>query len=289
MDEQKFYDEMDRRFVKVDDVTFSVRTVGEGEDIVFVHGFFVSGYTWRKVVSELSKDYKCHIIDMPGFGETKWEKQANLGFTAQAERLGKLLTRMDLDDLTVVAQDTGASISRLVAVNNPSLIKNLILINTEIPNHRPPFIPMHQILARLPLANYVFRGLLKVGFVVRSPLLINQFYSDKSLLKDPEYIRKYLDDLKNYHAMAGFLKYLIGIEWDVVDGFKENHRKIQANVMMIWGEDDKTFPVQLAKNMCEQFDKEVSFNPVSHASLMPHEEQPEKVASLIREFVEKHQ
>jgi pimeloyl-ACP methyl ester carboxylesterase len=286
MNEQDFYNKIDSRFIKIDDVEFSVKTIGKGKDIVFIHGFFVSGYTWRKIIPELSQNFTCHIIDMPGFGKTKWGKQTNLGFRAQSKRLGKLLSKMNLDNLSIISQDTGASITRQVAIDNPSLVENLILINTEIPNHRPPFIPMHQFLAKLPLSNFVFRNLLKVGFIVRSPLLINQFYSDKKLLKDPEYISKYVNDLKSYQSMEGFLRYLIGIEWDVVDDFKENHKKIQANVMMVWGEDDKTFPTQLAENMCEQFDKKVIFNRISNASLMPHEEQPNEVISLVKSFIE---
>ena len=286
MNEKDFYNKIDSQFIKVDDVEFSVKTIGEGKDIVFIHGFFVSGYTWRKIVPELSKSFKCHIIDMPGFGKTKWKKETNLGFKAQAKRLGELLEKMNLDNLSLIAQDTGASISRQVAINKPLIIKNLILINTEIPNHRPPFIPMHQFLAKLPLSNFVFRGLLKVGFVVRSPLLVNQFYSDKKLLKDSEYLSKYVNDLKSYKAMEGFLKYLIGIEWGVVDNFKDNHKRIQANVMMIWGEDDKTFPVELAEKMCKQFSKKVIFNRIANASLMPQEEQPQEVISLVKSFIE---
>jgi len=286
MNEQEFYNEIDSQFIKIDDVEFAVKTIGKGKNIVFIHGFFVSGYTWRKIVPELSKSFRCIIVDLPGFGETKWEKDANLGFKAQAKRLEKLLIKMNLDNLSIIAQDTGASISRQVTIDNPSLAENLILINTEIPNHRPPFIPMHQFLAKLPLANFAFRSLLKIGFVVRSPLLINQFYSDKKLLKDPKYIDKYLNDLKSYQAMEGFLKYLIGIEWDIVDNFKENHKKIQANVMMIWGEDDKTFPIELAENMCKQFNKKVIFNRIAQASLMPHEEQPNKVIHLVKSFIE---
>lgn len=286
MNEKDFYNKIDSQFIKIDDVEFFVKTIGNGPNIVFIHGFFVSGYTWRKIIPELSKNFTCHIIDMPGFGKTKWEEQTNLGFRVQSKRLGKLFKKINLDNLSIVAQDTGASITRQVAIDNPSLIENLILINTEIPNHRPPFIPMHQFLAKLPLSNFVFRSLLKVGIIVRSPLLINQFYSDKKLLKNPEYISKYVNDLKSYQAMEGFLRYLIGIEWDVVDDFKENHKKIQANVMMIWGEDDKTFPIQLAEKMCEQFDKKVIFNRISNASLMPHEEQPNEVISLVKSFIE---
>ena len=58
MNEQDFYNKIDSRFIKIEDVEFSVKTIGKGKDIVFIHGFFVSGYTWRKLIPELSKSFR---------------------------------------------------------------------------------------------------------------------------------------------------------------------------------------------------------------------------------------
>ena len=38
---------------------------GEGPAIVFVHGVLVNGDLWRKVVPELSKDFRCIAPDLP--------------------------------------------------------------------------------------------------------------------------------------------------------------------------------------------------------------------------------
>ena len=65
---------------------------------------------------------------------------------------------------------------------------------------------MHQFLAKLPFANFVFRTLLKVDFIVRSPILLNQFYSDKSLLKESENLEKKIIPLQHSKEKNSFSK-----------------------------------------------------------------------------------
>lgn len=273
-----FYATAAIQYHKIDDATIAVRTFGEGPPIVFIHGFIVHGYTWRKILPVLAKNYTCHVVDMPGFGNSKWTSKTDFSFTAQAKRLNILFKKLNLESYNILAHDTGASIARILAYTHPDKIKKLILINTEIPNHRPPFIPMHQFLAKLPLANFIFRTLLKVDFIVHSPLLLNQFFYDKSLLKNEATLAAYLNPLKHSkNKMFGMLGYLKGIDWKIVDGFSDKHKNIKAETLILWGENDKTFPVALAENMSKQFSGKCTFIRIPSASLMPHEEKPEEI------------
>ncbi len=260
---------------EVDDATIAVRKFGHGKPLVLIHGFIVHGYTWRKMLPKLSEHFTCYVLDLPGFGDSKWNSKTDFTFTAQSKRLVKLFKILNLTNYSILAQDTGASIARMVAVTEQNNIDKLVLINTEIPNHRPPFIPMHQFLAKLPLANLMFRSLLKIGFIVRSPLLLKQFFYDRSLLKKPENLDKYLVPLKSSKdKMFGMLEYLKGIEWKIVDDFKNTHKEIKAKTLFVWGENDKTFPIGLAKKMVSQFSVNCEFVSITEASLMPHEEKP---------------
>ncbi len=271
---------------EIKDASIAVRVYGQGPALVLIHGFIVHGYTWRKLLPELSKHFTCYVLDLPGFGDSRWSKKTGFTFTAQADRLMQLFDKMGLDSFHILAHDTGASIARMVASARPGMIAKLILINTEIPGHRPPFIPMYQFLALLPGANMIFRSLLKMGFVVRSPLLLKQFFYDTSLLRDRENIDPYLLPLKSSQdKMFGMLGYLKGIEWHVVDGFKETHKKIAAKTLLIWGEEDKTFPVRLAENMTTQFKAPCRFTRIPKASLMPHEERPGEILKYVIPFL----
>jgi len=286
MDNDTYYHTTEAVLHTIDDASISVRTLGSGPYLLFIHGFGVDGSTWRRLLPHLSASFTCVIVDLPGFGESKWHKHTDFTFTAQAQRLGKLMKQLGINCYHLVAQDTGASIARILALKFPAQVEGMVLINTEIPKHRPPYIPLYQAIAHWPGMNWMFRNLMKVNQIVRSPLLFNQFYSDKSLLKHPDYLTPYIQNLKSSSLrMEGLLKYLRGIEWQVIDGFEQTHQALEAEVLLLWGEDDRTFPVKRAEAMTAQFSPKANLERVKNASLMPHEEKPQEVANHILDFL----
>ncbi len=271
---------------KIDDASITVRTFGKGKPLVLIHGFVVNGCTWRKIIPELAKQFTCYVVDLPGFGDSQWDKETDFTFTAQSKRLVILFKKLNLSNYSIIAQNTGASISRIVAITEQANIDKLVLINTEIPNHRPPFIPLYQFFAKLPFANLMFRSLIKIDAFVRSPFFIKEFYFDKSKLKDKDNLDRYIIPLKtSKDNMFGMLGYLKGIEWKVIDNFAKSHSEIKAKTLFIWGENDKTFPIEIAKKLPEQFNSNCKLVSISKASLMPHEERPNKVLDLVVPFL----
>ncbi len=271
---------------KIDDASITVRTFGEGRPLVLIHGFAVNGSTWRKMIPELAKHFTCYVVDLPGFGDSQWDKKTDFTFTAQSKRLVKLFKKMNISNYSIIAQNTGASISRIVAITEQDNVKKLVLINTEIPNHRPPFIPLYQFFAKLPFANLMFRSLIKIDAFVRSRFFLKEFYFDKSKLRDKENLDRYLTPLKSSKdKMFGMLGYLKGIEWKVIDNFAKLHGEIKARTLFVWGENDKTFPIEIAKKMPEQFNAGCKLVNISKASLMPHEERPDEVLKKVIPFL----
>jgi len=269
----------------ISDATLAVRVFGQGPALVFIHGFPTHGYTWRKQLIELSSHYRCYVIDLPGLGDSGWTGQTDFSFTAQASRVVQLCRSLGLNKFALVAHDTGATIARLVAIAVPDNVSHLIMLNTEIPNHRPPWVSTYQFLARLPGAGGSFRLTMRSRLWRNSSLGFKEFYTDKSLLEDAENLDPYLAPLlRSPTRMAGFLGYLKGIEWSVVDNMAENHAQILAKPLFLWGANDNTFPLALAKRMCGQFNQIARLVSLP-ASLLPHEECPELVNAHIREFM----
>jgi len=79
--------------------------------------------------------------------------------------------------------------------------------------------------------------------------------------------------------------YLKGIEWSVVDDFAKSHADIISEILLLWGEDDKTFPTGEAEKMLKQFSLKTELRRIKNSSLMPHEEQPEQVLNYILDFL----
>ncbi len=282
---EQFYADANFARHAVFDAAPAVRVFGSGPALVFVHGFPTHGYTWRKLLPTLSKDFTCYVIDLPGLGDSDWSNKTDFSFTAQAGRLSKLFEMLELSSYGLLAHDTGGTIARLVALSNPNQVRQLILFNTEIPHHRPPWIPAYQAQARMPGANMAFRLAMRSKRWQASSMGFKEFYTDKTLLKDPTNLHPYLDPVINSSKrMHGLLEYLKGIEWPAIDKLAETHKLIKAPTLFLWGEDDKTFPIELARRMIKQFDGRATLTPIS-ASLLPHEEKPLEVLEHIASFL----
>ena len=155
---------------KLDDASIAVRTYGNGPALILIHGYPVHGYTWNKILPGLASCYTCHVIDLPGFGDSEWSSTTDFTFTAQARRINLLVKALELSDYSIISHDTGATIARLAVVQQPQYVRKLVVINTEIPNHRPPWIPFYQLCAKLPLSAFTFKALMKSKVFVRSSM-----------------------------------------------------------------------------------------------------------------------
>lgn len=272
---------------RIEDASPALRIFGDSERaLIFIHGFPTHGYTWRKLLPELSKHFMCYVVDLPGMGDSDWTRDTNFSFTQQTHRLSILFNKkLGLTNYDVIAHDTGATIARMFTLANTDRVGRLIAFNTEIPNHRPPWIEMYQRLASLPGAASSFRLMLRSKLLQRSGAGFGQLYTDKRLLNEPTFLPPYLDPILNSaRRMEGFLSYLKGIEWNVIDQFEYTHKDIQADTLFLWGENDKTFPIIEARKMLLQFAQPAELVPLS-ASLLPHEEKPVDALDHISRFL----
>ncbi len=282
----RFYHDLSLQKMHVEDVRIGLRQVGQGPDLVFIHGFPTHGFTWRKVLPELSRHFKCHVLDLPGLGDSEWSNDTNFKSADQAAYVMRLLDRLGLDTYSIIAHDSGATVARVIALEEKEKVKHLIMFNTEMPNHRPPWIPFYQKTGMLPLVPEVLSQLSKQSWFVKSPMGFRQFYSDKTMLQDQN-ILPYTHSLSSSKRRTiGALKYLRGIDWKLIDRFEQLHQQIEADTLIIWGEDDKTFPVELGRRMLSQFNCRIQFVPIANASLLPHEEKPNEVCRAILEFIQ---
>jgi len=266
----------------------ALRQIGEGSDLLLIHGFPTHGYTWRKILPYLTPHFRCHIVDLPGLGDSSWTKETDFSSEAQADRLIDLMQQLGIKRYAIAAHNSGATVSRIMALKQPEAVSHLVVFNTEMPMHRPPWIPFYQAIGLWPLVPYVIRQLLKAKWFVQSPMGFREFYSNKQLLKVDENISPYTNPVVKSHEKAiGAFKYLKGIDWKWVDRFEKEHANIRAEILFLWGVNDKTFPLKYALKMMNQFEgnKNAQLIEIKNASLLPHEEQPKETSQLMFDFL----
>ena len=257
--------------------------VGAGEPLLLVHGYPVSGRTWRGVVERLAKHFTCYVVDLPGAGETRWTERTDFHFAGQARTLKAFADRLQLGPYRLMAHDTGATIARRLATLDTANVRRFILIGTEIPGHRPPWIELFQKTSN-PKRSGVTRALLSARWFRQSSAGLGGCFADKSLIEG-DFKALFIDPVvaSSYRA-EGLIRYLRGIDWAIVDGMATEHARITMPTLMIWGADDPVFPVADAVVIERQLPDCRGFVKVAGAKLFVHEEKPQEVARLALEF-----
>lgn len=262
----------------------ALRRFGSGPPLLLVHGFPLSGFTWRKVIPELSKHFTCYAPDLPGLGESEWTRSTDFSFPGQGRTLKALVDRLGLERYSVLAQDTGGTFARYLVLADTARVEKLALINTEMPNHRPPFIPLYQFLMKLPGTLASFGMLMRSRTFLRSSMGFGGCFHDLSLIDGDFHEHVIAPLLASREKMEGMRRYLCGAVWPPVDALEHEHAKLTMPVRLIWSADDPTFPIAIARKMVMQFPN-AHLIEIPGARLLIHEEKPAEVARAVLEFL----
>src|SRR5581483_3801189 len=132
--------------------TVRYRDSGSGPPVVFLHGLLVDGRLWRKVTPLLEGSHRCLVPDLPlGSHTVALVPGADLSPPGLARLVAGFLEQLELDGVTLVANDTGGALAQITAANHPERIGRLLLTNCDsFENFLPPAFRPLQWAARVP-------------------------------------------------------------------------------------------------------------------------------------------
>ena len=264
--------------IRIDGLAAAFRRIGSGPPVLFLHGWPFHGASWEPVAERLSKEFACFLPDSPGLGETEWTSRTDFSTRGLARWTQRFADAVGLDRFAIVAHDTGATTARLVAADAPKRVSALVLTNTEIPGHRPPWIPLHQRACALPGSALAFQTMLRSSRFRRSSMGYGNCVHDPRSL-DGAFVDTYVTPLvRSRTRMLGAIHYLRGIDWGVVDALDDIHRRIEAPTAFVWGAEDKTFPLARARGMTGSLKAFRGLTEVRDAAFLVHTERPQAVA-----------
>ena len=261
------------------------RREGSGPAVVFLHGFPLSGRTWDAVVARLRNRFTCWALDLVGLGQSTSTSAVDYSSPGQGRAFQATLAQLRVDSYALVGNDTGGWIARELALIDTPRVSRLVLTNTEIPFHRPPWIPLYQALAQIPGYGALIQQVLKWRAFRRSPLAFGGCFYDLGHL-DGEFHRRFVEPLlTSSERIEGAMEFLRRMKFTRLDEFKTLHARLTMPTLFVWGADDPTFPEPRAREMVGQFPNVAGFHSVRNAKLFVYEEQPEQVAGLIEPFL----
>lgn len=103
---------------------------GEGDAIVFIHGFGFDSTIWNKIKPLLSPHYQVITIDIPGFGNSPFDKNASLDSIAKS--VDALLVHLELPSLVLVGHSMGGYIAAAYHARFAKKLAGICLFHSHI-------------------------------------------------------------------------------------------------------------------------------------------------------------
>lgn len=267
------------RHVDVGAGQVAYRRVGTGPDVLFVHGWPVSGATYRGLLPHLADHVTCHVIDLVGAGQSRFDRTTRIDVAQHIASVRHVVEALDLDDVAVVGHDSGGMIARH-ALAGDSRLRAMALVNTEQPPGVDWRFKQFLVMAKLPGFERMLAWAGMRRGLRRNRFLLGDCFTDRKLLDGAfeEFFLAPLRDDPERRWAAG--KLIRSFDLQYVAELAEVHSRITVPVQLVWGEDDPFFPVGQAREMVATF-PDARLHVVSDAKLFVHEERPDEVAEAI--------
>lgn len=270
-------------FIDVGHGEVAYRRVGSGPDVVFSHGWPVSGATFRTLLPHLVDHVSCHIIDYVSAGSSRFTADADVSIDGHITALRTVADSLGLSSFAVVGHDSGGMIARHALAGDPR-VQAMGMINTE------PAVGVGWRF-KLFLANRYLPGFgTALGWAAGQPklrrnkFLLGDAFADASLL-DGEFDEFFLQPLHNERARQDTaVKLLKSLGNRHLDELAALHRRIEVPVKLVWGVADPFFPIASARKDVATY-PQATLSEIAGAGLFAHEERPAEVAAALLEVL----
>ena len=288
------------QFADVNDIRIHYVGAGQGDLLIFVHGFPEFWGAWENQIIEFGKDYHAVAPDMRGYNlSSKPESIDAYNAKHLVDDLQALAGHLGYQKFSLVAHDWGGAAAWSAAMRYPECIEKLIIINSPHPaifarellnNPDQQAASQYMLLFRSPGAE----AILSENNYARLMDMVTQFGSKWEMPDDVR--QKYIDAWSQPGALTGGLNYYRASPLYPPTSAEDEERiksiinlppemlEVKAPTLVIWGEADRALLTGNLEGMGDYVEN-LTVERVPDASHWVCHEQPERVNRLIREFL----
>ena len=243
-------------------------SAGAGFPVICLHGGGAGAVTWYPSIGPLAQHFRVVTPDIVGYGESD-KPDASYDRAYFASWLKQFLDALGITRAHIVGLSQGGAIALQFTLDNPEMVDKLVLIDSG------------GLGAKSPLMSIV--GMLWLNTLPSS--WANRFYSRYILFnpdnRDPNHGRYSVEVLK---AAGGKKAFSQGRGAAVSALTEEALRKIQNKTLMIWGENDRLFPIEFAAKAVAMM-PDAELYSIKDAGHLPMMDQPAVFNRAVAKFL----
>lgn len=219
------------------------RDIGQGEPLLFLHGFMGTGDCWQPLISHLSSDYRCISLDQLGFGASSKPK-IRYDLAKLSTFVHQVVTRLNLPAVTLVGHSLGGWVASTYALNHPEHVNRLVLLapaGIRDDSFCGRYDHLRPLLWQTPLVD--------VALAIAKP--IANWAGQRDTFTQIAWMRR---EINAQPAARSFLVDRMRPE-DAIDTVENDIHRIEHPTLVITGDRDETIPLWHSETYAQRIPK----------------------------------
>ncbi len=253
---------------------------GGRRQIMLLHGFGATSYTWRSWIGALSKDHRVWSVELKGHGSAPAPPDDLYSLNDHADLVRRLIVQQDLRDLTLVGHSMGGGIALLVALRllDEGRLERLVLVSSAAYSQRlPPFIAL---AARGRLSEWGLRFFPKRLLIRR---VLRSIVFDPDGVTDAQ-VSAYTEALYSAAHRTALIKTAVRIIPPDFAELTKRFPEIDLPTLLLWGKHDWVVPLDVAERLLAALPN-AQLEVMEDCGHVPPEELPKKSLEIVLKFL----
>lgn len=270
--------------VMLGDGPIHYRERGSGRPVVFVHGAIANGRLWDGVAGRLSDACRCILPDWPmGSHPEAMHADADLTPRGQARLISAFLAALDLEDVTIVGNDSGGAVSQILVTESPARVGGLVLTNCDSFEHFPPgFFKAMVWMARAPGGYAALVNAMRLRAVRTSPLAYGMLTSGPA---DDELLRAFTEpQIRDAGIRNDGKRFVAAMRPEDTLAASAKLPALTIPALIAWGVEDRFFRVEQGRRLAATIPGSEMVE-IAGASTFVSLDRPRELAAAIEAFV----
>jgi pimeloyl-ACP methyl ester carboxylesterase len=260
-------------------------TGGDGPVLVRLHGMMMDASLWNGPIGDLSADHRCVAPTLPlGAHRRPVHAGADLSLPGVARLVAEFCDRLDLQDVTLVGNDTGGALAQLVICGGAARVTRVVLVSCEAFDNFPPGLTGKALAlsGKLPPTMFgLFMQQMRLRAIRRLPIAFGWL------------------TMRGDAATARWMKPVMtqpGVRRDAVRAIRaaaaDGHIMVEAAeclpgfnhpALVVWASGDRVMPPEHGRRLADLLPQGRLAEVDDSYTLIPLD-QPARLAGIIREF-----